>query len=86
MENGGVKLEQFPDGNKVVLKGSNSAAVYHYNRITKEYMEHIDKMPQGLAIDVTRDYAKSKIIVSNNMRTDTGFGVVDTSNNRGQRY
>ncbi len=81
MENGGVKLEQFPDGNKVVLKGSNSAAVYHYNRITKEYMEHIDKMPQGLAIDVTRDYAKSKIIVSNNMRTDTGFGVVDTSNN-----
>ncbi|MDE6401987.1 MAG: ABC transporter ATP-binding protein, partial [Clostridiales bacterium] len=80
MENGAVKLEQFPDGNKVVIKDDSTMAVYHYNRITKEYLEHIDKMPEGLAIDVTRDYAKSKVIVSANMQTDTGYGVVNTTN------
>lgn len=80
MENGAVKLEQFPDGNKVVIKDDSTMAVYHYNRITKEYLDHIDNMPEGLAIDVTRDYAKTKVIVSANMQTDTGYGVVNTSN------
>lgn len=80
MESGAVKLEQFPDGNRVVIKDDSTMAVYHYNRITKEYLDHIDKMPEGLAIDVTRDYAKSKIILSANMQNDTGYGVVDTSN------
>lgn len=64
MESMSGKVQKFPDGNKLVIKNDSGVMSYHYNRITQEYLDHVDKMPDGLAIDVTRDYAATKIVVS----------------------
>ncbi len=77
LENNGVKLKQFPDGNKIIINPDKPTAPFRYNRITKEYLEHVENMPEGLAIDVLYDYARSKPVVSKNM--NGGYGVIKTS-------
>lgn len=66
MENGGAKLEQFPDGTKLIINVDKGMMTYHYNRITPEYLEYLDGMPDGYAIDILRDYAQNKVVLSDN--------------------
>lgn len=81
MESGGAKLEEFPDGNKLIVKVDTGMMTYHYNRITQDYLDFVDKMPAGLALDVTRDYQKTKIVLSDNIQTAAGaaYGRVETT-------
>lgn len=64
MEGMSAKLEKFPDGNKVIIKPQTVTAPFHYNRLTDEYLQHIENMPEGLAIDVTYSYGFAKHIMS----------------------
>lgn len=66
MENGGARLEEFPDGNKLIINVDKGMMTYHYNRITPEYLEYLDGMPEGYAIDILRDYAQNKVVLSDN--------------------
>ncbi len=66
MENGGAKLEQFPDGNKLIINIDKGMMTYHYNRITPEYLEYLENMPDGYAVDILRDYSQNKVVLSDN--------------------
>lgn len=66
MQNGGAKLEEFPDGTKLHVNVDKGMMTYHYNRITHEYLDYIAKMPDGYCIDTTFGYSREKIILSDN--------------------
>lgn len=77
MENMTATYKKFPDGNKVIVKAEKVTAPFHYNRITDEFIEHVQNIPSSLAIDVTFDYARSKPILS--AHTSHGYGEIQTS-------
>ncbi len=79
MEGMSAKMEKFPDGNKIIIKPQTVTAPFHYNRITQEYLDHIAKMPEGLAIDVTYEYGYTLHVMSANM--SNGYGFVSTAKN-----
>lgn len=66
MQSGGVKLEEFPDGTKLHVNVDKGMMTYHYNRITREYLDYIDQMPDGYCIDTTYGYSREKIILTDN--------------------
>ncbi len=79
MESGAAKIEQFPDGKKIIVKDQTLAA-FHYNRITPEFLKHIESMPDGLAIDMTYAYAKvQRVAYKTTGATGVKFGFVPTS-------
>lgn len=84
MESGNEpKLQQFPDGKKIIIKSATTRAVYKFNRITQEYLDRVEKMPSGLALGVTRDYARTPTVItknSNKMSTG-GYDSISTVNN-----
>lgn len=77
MENMTAKFEEFPDGNKIIIKPDSVTAPFHYNRITEDFLRHVEKMPSGLAIDVTYSYGRTMPIMSAN--TSRGYGFVNTN-------
>lgn len=72
-----AKIEEFPDGNKLIIDTDSGMIEYHYNRINQEYVDYVDAMPSGLAIDVVKRYSQSKHIIS--AHTATEYGAIDTS-------
>lgn len=76
LENMGAKLDKFPDGNKVIVKADSVTAPFHYNRITREYLDHVATIPDGLVIDVTYEYARTKPVLS--AHTASGYGLIST--------
>lgn len=79
LERKSTDTKKFPTAQEIIIKTDAMSAPFHYNRITQEYVDHVDKIPAGLAIDVTRDYARDKVILSAN--TANGFGVIKTGTN-----
>ena len=82
MGGGAVKLEQFPDGRKLVIKDDTTMMSFHFNRITQDYLDYIDAMPEGYVIDITKSYSQQKIVLTNNKTLGDGvygYGRVSTS-------
>lgn len=79
MEGSSAKLEQFPDGNKVIIKNRSTLAAYHFNRITKEFVDHVKTIPNDLVVDVTFDYSQNLNVISANMNTSSGYGKLNTA-------
>lgn len=80
MNSSTAKFEQFPDGNKIIVKNKTTLAAYHFNKITREFDEHVKKIPQNLVVDVTANYSQQLYVVSKNMNTKSGYGKLDTVN------
>lgn len=79
MENMSASFEKFPDGNKVIVKADTVSAPFHYNKITDEYLQRVENMPEGLAIDVVKNYARTPVVISKNM--SNGYGLISTQSN-----
>ncbi|MCM1367858.1 MAG: ABC transporter ATP-binding protein/permease [Roseburia sp.] len=80
MNGSSAKFEEFPDGNKLIVKNKSTLAAYHFNKITREFDEHVKNIPQNLVIDVTADYSQELYVISKNMNTKSGYGKLDTVN------
>ncbi len=77
-----VKLEEYPDGKKIIIKNDLSTMSYHYNRITQDYLDYIEKMPEGYVTDITKTYLQPKVILTKNKlfgANEYGYGRVSTS-------
>lgn len=83
MENGVAKLEQFPDGKRIIIKQPMTVAQYHINRITDDYLARLDDMRnRGLVIDITKEYGRTPVVLTKNgnIVMHGGYKKITTSN------